>query len=758
MATREETLRRIRESIDFPATARELMQRLQIPRDERLAFRRHLKGLAATGELVLTRGHRYSVPGTMNLVVGRVRTSAGGFGFVVPEGPEEDGSGDVYIPAAGLGDAMHGDRVVARIDRVPRGLRPEGRILKVLSRAHAIVVGRYHEETPGHAMVTPFDDRLLTEVHISRGEEGEAREGDMVTVELTRWPTPARGPAGRVAEVLGRIDEPGVDTRIIIRKYGLADARGAAAVDEARKLTGGHAQPSQLDARPADTAGRTDFRAETIVTIDGEHARDFDDAVSVARLPNGHYRLGVHIADVSHYVREGSALDEEAFERGTSVYFPERALHMFPEALATGLCSLNPGTDRLVVSCLMEIDGRGRVVRHEYHDGVIRTRARMTYTEVNRILTESDGEARERHAALVPMLELMAELHGILSERRRALGSIDFDLEEPEIVLDDEGMVESIVASERNIAHRIIEEFMLLANETVATSLQTSGGPGLYRIHEAPDPVKVERFEQFVTGLGCSLAAPPDGARPSHFQALLRRVHGLPEERPVALQMLRTMQKARYAPANLGHFGLAFPSYTHFTSPIRRYPDLVVHRLLRRARAAQQESRTAWEETLPDIARHVSEAERRAEDAERELIQWKKVRFMADKIGDEFHGFVTGVAPFGLFVELVEHFVEGLVHVASMADDYYRFDEASHTLRGETTRRTYRLGDKVHVQVVCVDMWKRSIDLGLVDILDSLRRDERNRGARRSRGTAARAGRARGPARTRRGRAGGGRR
>jgi ribonuclease R len=406
----------------------------------------------------------------------------------------------------------------------------------------------------------------------------------------------------------------------------------------------------------------------------------------------------------------------------------------------------------------MDVDAEGHVVGQEFHDGVINCRARMTYTDVNRILTDRDPATIERYAALVPQFELMAELFEVLNARRRRLGSIDFDLEEPEITLDEEGMVEAITAAERNIAHRIIEEFMLLANETVARFLDASGRPALYRVHEDPDPLKVERFAQFVSGLGYGLGAPPDGVRPGHFQALVTRLRGQPEEKPVALLMLRTMQKARYAPANLGHFGLAFDSYTHFTSPIRRYPDLVVHRLLRAARLGQTRDGDVEEmaEALPDIARHASETERRAQAAERELVDWKKVRFMADKVGSEFHGYVTGVAPFGLFVELVEHFVEGLVHVSTMADDAYRFDQASYTLRGEATRKVYRLGDRVRVQVVRVDMGKRQIDLGLTDVLEAVRRSARGRGTRRRRVQTGRerSRRPRGPRRGTRGRGG----
>ncbi len=717
MISRDDTLRLIRERVQHPASARELMQRLTIPREERASFRRQLKALAADGDLVEVHGKRYGLADKMDLVVGPLEAHVGGFGFVRPEGPAGTEGSDVYIAEAHLKEAMHGDRVVARVERHREDGRVEGRIVRILSRANATLVGRFDLADGGLGFVTPFDPRLGADVAVLPDTSGGARPGDMVTVEITRWPTTARGPVGRVTEVLGRLQDPGVDTRVIIRKFHLPDSPGPSALAEAQRLVQGRGAPRSAHARKADVAGRTDFRGLDVVTIDGEQARDFDDAISVERLENGHFRLGVHIADVSHYVREGSALDEEARDRGTSVYFPERALHMFPEELATGLCSLNPRVDRLVQSCLMELDANGEVVRSEFHDGVIRTRERMTYTEVNAILTGSDPATTARYEALGPALETMREVYRVLSERRHRLGSIDFDLREAEFELDEEGAVEAITALDRNLAHRLVEEFMLLANETVATFLDTRGAPGLYRVHEAPDPLKVERFEEFVSTFGYSLGAAPHAVRPRHFQNLLEAIRGKKEERAVALLMLRTMQQARYAPANLGHFGLAFSSYTHFTSPIRRYPDLVVHRLLRSVRdgTLDEPARAKWRQELPVLARHVSDRERRAEEAERELVQWKKVRFMVDKVGEEGDGYVVGVAPFGLFVELTEHFVEGLVRVSSMGDDYYRHLEQAHALRGEHTGRLYRLGDRVRVRVLRVDADRRQVDLGLVD-------------------------------------------
>jgi ribonuclease R len=724
MFSRDHILALMRDKVTHPATPRELLTALRIPKEERATFRRHLKALIQSGELVQTKGDRVGLPDKMDLMVGRLQTHAGGFGFVVPD-KTGDAAVDVYVSAANIKEAMHGDRVLVRVERKTLENRLEGRIIRILERGNATVVGKFVRES-GLGYVQPFDRRILTDIHIPTGSSSSAEPGEMVMVEITTWPTAARGPVGKVIEVLGDVNEKGVDTEIIIRKFGIPDAHGEAAIEEAMRF-------GAVTAR--DLAGRTDFRGTVTVTIDGEHARDFDDAISIERLPNGHHFLGVHIADVAHYVREGSALDQEGYDRATSVYFPDRAVHMFPSELATGICSLNPRVDRLVQSCLMEVDRNGSVVRYEFHDGVINTAARMTYTDVHAILTERPAELLAKYRELVPKFELMGELFQILNGRRKRRGSIDFDLPEAEVRLDDMGRVESIVEAQRNIAHKLIEEFMLLANETVAGYLEGRGMPSLYRIHEQPDVLKVEQFEDFISGFGYSLAAPPGAVRPRNFQKLLEKLHGKPEERPIAFLMLRTMQKARYAPQNVGHFGLAADSYTHFTSPIRRYPDLVVHRTLREARLAALEDERVEElsEDLPEVARHCSEMERRADEAERELVQWKKVRFMTDKVGDEFDGYVTGVAAFGLFVQLTEHYVEGLVHVSSMADDYYRFLEKSHSLRGENTQKVYQLGDRVRVQVVRVDMDRRQIDLGLVEILDAVRTDERKRGPRHSR-------------------------
>lgn len=683
-----ELLARLQERLPRPARADEILRILRIPRIERAGAKRALRHLVEDGSLVLTRGHLYALP-----------------------------------------------------------RKPAARSSKPAGQPPSQLVGRFERDRLGQAYVVPFDRKASDDILIARGSTGDAEPGVMVVVRITRQAAAGQPPRGDVVEVLGPIDEPGVDTEIILRKHGIPDDHGPEALAEAARI--------DAVVGPGDIAGRTDFRDRPTVTIDGEHARDFDDAISIERLANGHYRLGVHIADVAHYVREGSALDREAYERGTSVYFPERAVHMFPETLATGVCSLNPRVDRLVQSCVMDVSASGEVVRHEMHDGVIRSAERMTYTDVDAILTGADAAARVRYAPLVPMFELMGELFRILNRRRRDRGSVDFDLPKPEVILDTEGLVADIVPSERNLAHRLIEEFMLLANETVAGHLEEAGMPTLYRIHEVPDALKVEEFDAFVRALGFALDAPPNRVQPKHFQALVQQIKGSPVERPIAFLMLRTMQKARYDSLNMGHFGLAAPSYTHFTSPIRRYPDLVVHRRLRELRLTRvtAERREALEVALPEVGRHTSERERRADEAERELVQWKKVRFMADKVGEAFDGYITGVTHFGLFVELVEHYVEGLAHISTLGDDYYRFTEGSHALVGERTHRMFRLGDHVRVRIVRVDLERRMIDLAVEEVLAALRdqgsagRDRRSgsrrlaKGAKATGGGARRAGR-----------------
>jgi ribonuclease R len=652
------------------------------------------------------------VPDVVNLTVGKLVLNPRGFGFVVPDDPVA--SGDIYIAGSNLLGAMDGDRVAVRSAR-PSNKGAEGAIVEILKRRHTNMVGRYEVTADGVGFVVPFDRRNLADIQVVPAEASDAKSGDMVVVSMTRWPSEKLGPVGRVIEILGPVTALGVDTEVVIRQHEIQSQHAPKAVAEAAKLG--------TTIRMQDFEGRMDFRALTTITIDGDGARDFDDAITVDRSPAGHYQLGVHIADVSHYVPEGSHLDQDAYARGTSVYFPDRAVHMLPPELATGLCSLNPRVDRLVQSCVMEIDAQGQVVGHKMHDAVIRSDARMTYTEVNDILTTDASEASTRYTTFVPLLHQMRELFEILLIRRRRRGSIDFDLPETQVVLSELGEIEAIVPSERNIGHRLIEEFMLLTNETVASELVAGRIPAPHRVHEAPDTAKVEAFEAFVSTIGYSLGNWVGTLTPRHFQKLVNQVRGKAEERPISALMLRTMQKARYDSVSLGHFGLAASAYTHFTSPIRRYSDLLVHRRLREARRRPLSARRRKELTadLGAIAQHVSAMEQRANNAERELIQWKKVRFMADKIGEEYEGFISGVTSFGLFIEIADPYVEGMVPISTMTDDYYRFLESEHILRGESTKRVYRLGDRVPVQVARVDSGRRQMDFALIGIANSVR-------------------------------------
>jgi ribonuclease R len=682
-----------------PTTEKDLIKQLRVKGEARQQAKQAIEGLLSKGELVRTRTDRIGLPEKMDLVAGRLEMKRGGFGFVVPSEP---GLSDVYVAPADLADALHGDRVLAHVDRKSAEGRLEGRIVKVVERVTTQIVGRL-EFDAGGARVVPFDPRFPYEVFLPGKDLRGARPKDMVVVELTRYPAPYRAPLGRIVEVVGGVDDPGVDLLVVIAKHGLPDEFPTIVLRAAEAI------PAAVSRRELEA--REDFRNRSIVTIDGETARDFDDAVEVEVLGNGNFLLGVHIADVSHYVHEGSALDQEAFHRGTSVYFPERAIPMLPERLSSGICSLNPGVDRLVQSVFVEVSLAGKIVRSRFADGVIRSRARMTYTNVKRILVDQDPALLREYRDLVPSFERMEALFKILRARREARGSIDFDRPEAEVTLDDRGRVIDVRAAERNVAHRIIEEFMLLANETVALQFAERDAPSIYRIHEPPDENRVEVFEEFLVGLGLRLRSPSERLHPRAFQRLLARVEGKPEERLVSYVMLRTMKQAVYSEENGGHYALAAPFYTHFTSPIRRYPDLVVHRLLRELRTKGVPPDR--ERRLKEIAERSSYTERRADEAERELVEWKKVRFMSDKVGEVFEGVVTGVTGYGLYVELVEYFVEGLVHISTLVDDYYHYREEAHTLRGESTGRIFRLGDRLTVLVAKVDMAERRIEMAI---------------------------------------------
>lgn len=660
------------------------------------------------------RAPRGSRPRRDEIVAGLLQGHPDGFGFVVPDEDPVLGRQDVYIPAAAMGEAMHGDRVEAAIEhreaRHPRGRRRDndrrqGRIVRVLERARRQVVGRV-ARGPSFAFVRPTDPRISRDVAIRPEQLSGASDGDLVIAEITEYPEERRGFQGRIIRVLGRSGDPALDTDMVIAEFDLPREFPAEVERDA------HAIPDRLT--PALLAGRRDLRALATVTIDGEHAKDFDDAVSIEAAASGGFRLWVHIADVSAYVSWDSALDLEARRRGTSVYFPDRVVPMFPERLSNGLCSLNPGEDRLTLTCEMAFDADGHRTGYHLYPSVIVSDERMTYTAVGRILEQGDADLSRRYAALLPTFRSMRALCERLFQRRRQRGSIDFDLPEPEILLDVLGETAAIVKQERTIAHRIIEEFMLAANETVAEHLSRLGIPMLYRVHERPDPEKLLNFSLIASSFGHKVVI-GERIHPKPLAAAVEAVRGRPEEALLNTLLLRSMKQARYAVANTGHFGLAATHYTHFTSPIRRYPDLVIHRLVRAALAGGELPTERLEEMMPEIALWSSARERVSMDAEREVVDLKKARFMADKIGEEFAGVISGVTGYGFFVQLSDVFVEGLVRVETIEDDYYVHDEARHALVGRRKRKVFRLGDPVRVVVERVDLVRRQVDFRLAD-------------------------------------------
>ncbi|MBE9535977.1 MAG: ribonuclease R, partial [Proteobacteria bacterium] len=601
--------------------------------------------------------------------------------------------------------AMHSDRVAVRVEGEKRGGKREGSVVRIIERGCSVVVGRY-EKGKKFGYLVPGDARIATDIYIPKGADMDAEDGIIAVAELLTFPGGMRSPEGRIIHVIGFPGDPEVEIQSIIIKHGLPSIFPEEVMAAAEKV-GDVPKAKELE-------GRTDLRSLMTVTIDGETARDFDDAVAVKREKDGKIRLWVSIADVSHYVSERGVIDEEAYERGTSVYFPDRCIPMLPERLSNGICSLNPGVDRLTMTAEMLFDASGTRVESAFYNSVIKSDFRLTYTKVKAILVDNDETLVKEYAPVVPDLKLMEELCSRLRSFRRARGCIDFDLPEAQVLLDLQGGIEAIVRSERNLAHMMIEEFMLAANESVATHISDKDLPLLYRVHEEPNEEKMDDFAEFIHNLGYKLKT--KGPRAMALSQLLKEVSGKPEERVINHVLLRSMKQAVYSPENTGHFGLAAPKYCHFTSPIRRYPDLVVHRILKGAVSRDGISgkrKSSLQEGMPAVGTHTSRLERRAAEAEREVVAWLKTRFMVDKVGMEFDGFITGVTSFGFFVELAELFVEGLIHVTSLKDDYYIFDEKRHTLQGERNGKLYKIGERAFVKVARVDVEKRQIDFEL---------------------------------------------
>ena len=738
-------LEHIRRQPHGRATFKHLVRQLGARGSRRTELEESLEQLVEQGRLAEIRAGHYLVPGeNPELITGRFSLHRRGFGFVIPDRPIAGIDGDLYIPRNSTADAMHGDRVMARLVKMTSDGRAEGKVQRILSRAHDYIVGEFRYSARG-SHVMPHDERVQQQIIIPKGDElprassagerlGNVRaievrspeelDGLMVHVAMTQFPTRLQEARGRVVEILGRPGDFGVDVEVIIRKFHLPYRFPPEVQDEVMRVSEAISD--------AEFQRRRDFRHLDIVTIDGETARDFDDAVWVERLDNGGFQLQVHIADVSHYVPPGSAIDQEARLRGTSVYFPDRAVPMLPAELSTGICSLNPAVERLVLSALLEIDHQGTTRRAEFCRGVIRSVERMTYTSVNLVL-EDDLEQTRRYEKLAGRFRLMKELAMILNRKRDRRGSIDFDLPEPVIEFDELGMMSGVSRRERNVAHRIIEEFMLAANEAVARRLEKAEIPALYRIHEEPDPQRVLEFEDLASKFGYTLGVDVpvkrlaytrrhrDGSKarrsvavaggeidisPRHYQKLIAKIAGKPEERIMSYQMLRSLKQARYSEKNEGHFALATGAYTHFTSPIRRYPDLIVHRLLTwlidQGPASPyhdpKNSGPLREGELAILASETSTSERRAADAERALLEWKKARFMEERLGEEFDAIIVAVTQFGLFVELLDFFIEGIVPLESFGRERFEYRENLRALVGSRGKKRLAIGDRVRVR------------------------------------------------------------
>lgn len=708
VAIEADILQFMRERATRPMTVHELEEALGVTSaSDFKEFIKTLNHLEDTGQIIRTRTNRYGVPEKMNLIRGRLQAHAKGFGFVLPE---EEGMPDIYIHANDMNGAMNGDVVLARLNQNTRGPRLEGEIVRIVERANHTVVGTYQDEKH-YGFVMTDDKRITKDIFIPKGESMGAVDGHKVVVEIVRYPETGRGnPEGRVIEILGHKNDPGVDILSIIRKYGLPEAFPEAVMREAEAV------PDTISEE--EMKGRRDLRDRVMVTIDGADAKDLDDAVSVEILENGNYRLGVHIADVSYYVKENSELDMEAFRRGTSVYLVDRVIPMLPHRLSNGICSLNPKVDRLTLTCDMEIDDEGNVVTYEIYESVIRTNERMTYSDVYKILEEDDQELKERYKELIPHFEAMKELALRLRRYRMERGAIDFDFGEAKILVDPEGNPTEVRLRDRTIAERIIEEFMLKANETVAEHFHWMNVPFIYRVHEEPDADRLQTFLEFVTNFGYFVRGKANNIHPRALQTLLDQAKDTPEETIISKVMLRSMKQAKYDAENRGHFGLAAEFYTHFTSPIRRYPDLVVHRMIRESLKLggfTPERIAEWHMKMPSIAEQSSERERNAVDAERETDDLKKAEYMLQHMGEEFDGIVSSVASFGMFVEL-PNTIEGMVHISYLTDDYYDFHEKQYALIGQRTGRMFRIGDEVRVRVVNVDVDEHTIDFEVVGL------------------------------------------
>ncbi|HOB12000.1 MAG TPA: ribonuclease R [Syntrophomonadaceae bacterium] len=702
MVTKEDILNYMRQESYRPLSYQELRDIWEIDPEEESRFIKVLGKLEKGGEIIKTRKNKYGLPHMMNSVRGVIRLNQRGYGILMPDDPLQP---EIFVYGKNLNGAMHEDKVLVRImERAIADQRAEGEVIRVISRARHELVGTY-ERGKNAAQVIPDDPRQLYTVYVKPPKKLKVKSGDKVLVNITSWPDKYKGPEGKIVEVLGSKGEPGLDVQVIIKKHGLRDFFPPGVLEEAQQVA--------IPPSPEEIARRRDLRGLRMVTIDGEDAKDLDDAVSVERLPNG-YRLGVHIADVSHYVKEDSRLDKEAFTRGTSVYLVDKVLPMLPQELSNGICSLNAREDRLAMTCMMDIDPQGKVMSYDIFKSIINVNERMTYTNVNKILVDNDPEQISRYQDLVDDFRLMKELADILRQDRIGRGALDFDFPETKVIVDENGVPVDIQARIQGVAEMIIEDFMIKANEVVAEHLYWQEMPSLYRVHEKPDEEALVKLNQVLGVFGLKIRE--NKLEPRTFQKILHQVRGKPEEQLISMIMLRSMKHARYAPQALGHFGLASKYYSHFTSPIRRYPDLIVHRVLSAILDGSMTSRRrmSLERKMSGIGEQASLMEIKAEEAERELVDIKKAQYMKQFVGNEFDARIASIQSFGFFVAL-DNTVEGLVHISSIADDYYEFNERNYTLVGTHTGRKFAIGDKVRVQLVRVSVEETKIDFELVD-------------------------------------------
>ena len=691
------------DDIYVPMKLKELAILLQVPKEKKHELKAVMDALVEEGKVCLSKKGKYC-KGEAKRLTGVYQAHPRGFGFVTVEGEPDD----IFIGEDDTLGALQGDTVEVTIVKSPEGKRKEGKILRIVSRGTVKLVGLFQiQKNKNYGFVIPDNQRFVKDIFVPIECSKGAVNGHKVVVGLTSYGGDGKKPEGKVVEIIGHINDPGTDILSIVKNYDLPLEFPEKVLNQAARIAD--------EISEADMAGRKDLRNWQMVTIDGEDAKDLDDAISLTR-DGEDYLLGVHIADVTNYVQERSALDREALNRGTSVYLVDRVIPMLPHKLSNGICSLNAGVDRLALSCIMKVDKKGNVIDHEIAETVIRVDERMTYTSVKKILTDKDPEETEKYHELVPMFELMEELADILRRKRHQRGSINFDFPETKMVLDKAGRPLEIRPYDRNVATKIIEDFMLLANETVAEDYYWQELPFVYRTHEAPDEEKIRKLATFINNFGYSMHIGVNEIRPKEVQKLLTKVEGTPEESLISRLALRSMKQAKYTPENTGHFGLAAPYYTHFTSPIRRYPDLQIHRIIKdnirgRMNVGKIEH---YQSILPEVTKHSSETERRAEEAERETIKLKKVEYMSERIGEVFEGVISGITKWGMYVELPDT-IEGLVHVTNMYDDHYDYYEERYEMVGEHTGNVYKLGQTVFVRVIGTDRLSRTIDFEIVN-------------------------------------------